>query len=418
MKKKNRLLNIAMFAMILVIILSSAAAVGNLRGWFDDAAGSAVAGNVIGIVNIERSGVAYAITSETSLRDNDIFTTREGSSFVITEGENTLSLNEKTGVTILSASENAFSAELTTGEAFAAVGKGSISLSFGERVLNAGSAVFSVSDASGVITVNVFAGEVELSSGGRTKTVKAGESGTALPIAGGLDEMSVKSLAAGSLSGFALEKAIAASKDTTLFFTSQELASVIEAREAEILIAREEQAAREAELLARGGTVAVVTTDKVSSGGGSNAGTSNAGAPGVKNTPTCTITIRCDTILDNMGDLTPGKDRYVPANGVILATSTVQFVEGETVFDVLKRACDAAGLQLEYSYHAAYESVYIKGINHLYEFDCGPQSGWMYKVNGWFPNYGCSSYTLKPGDVIVWCYTCKGLGADVGGSVY
>ena len=38
----------------------------------------------------------------------------------------------------------------------------------------------------------------------------------------------------------------------------------------------------------------------------------------------------------------------------------------------------------------------------------------MYKVNGWFPNYGCSSYKLEDGDTIVWCYTCKGLGTDVG----
>ena len=38
----------------------------------------------------------------------------------------------------------------------------------------------------------------------------------------------------------------------------------------------------------------------------------------------------------------------------------------------------------------------------------------MYKVNGWFPNYGCSSYYLRDGDVIVWCYTCEGLGTDVG----
>ena len=37
----------------------------------------------------------------------------------------------------------------------------------------------------------------------------------------------------------------------------------------------------------------------------------------------------------------------------------------------------------------------------------------MYKVNGWFPNYGCSSYYLKDGDVIEWVYTCD-LGKDVG----
>ncbi len=38
----------------------------------------------------------------------------------------------------------------------------------------------------------------------------------------------------------------------------------------------------------------------------------------------------------------------------------------------------------------------------------------MYKVNGWFPNYGCSRYQLKAGDEIEWVYTCD-LGNDVGG---
>ena len=73
-----------------------------------------------------------------------------------------------------------------------------------------------------------------------------------------------------------------------------------------------------------------------------------------------------------------------------------------------------ANIQIEYSWTPMYDSYYIEGINHLYEFDCGEQSGWMYKVNEWFPNYGCSSYEVGDGDVIVWCYTCMGLGADVG----
>lgn len=126
------------------------------------------------------------------------------------------------------------------------------------------------------------------------------------------------------------------------------------------------------------------------------------------------ITIRCDTILDNMGDLNPGKVEFVPSNGEILPMVSVYFYEGETVFEVLNRVCKIANIQLEYSWTPLYSSYYIEGINHLYEFDCGEQSGWMYKVNEWFPNYGCSSYDVSDGDVIVWCYTCKGLGADVG----
>lgn len=53
----------------------------------------------------------------------------------------------------------------------------------------------------------------------------------------------------------------------------------------------------------------------------------------------------------------------------------------------------------------------------LYEFDCGKDSGWMYCVNGWYPNYGCSKYTLEDGDTVEWRYTCN-LGRDVGDQYY
>lgn len=132
----------------------------------------------------------------------------------------------------------------------------------------------------------------------------------------------------------------------------------------------------------------------------------------------CTIEILCGTILNNLDALREGKSAFVPANGVILAQSAVRFEDGETVFDVLKRACELADIQLEYSFTPLYNSYYIEGINNLYEFDCGEQSGWMYKVNGVFPDYGCSAYQLSDGDEIVFCYTCVGLGADVGGSVH
>ena len=63
------------------------------------------------------------------------------------------------------------------------------------------------------------------------------------------------------------------------------------------------------------------------------------------------------------------------------------------------------------------DSYYLEGICHLYEFDCGPESGWMYQVSGKFPNYGCSSYEVQPGDRIEWLYSCIGLGADLGADV-
>ena len=128
----------------------------------------------------------------------------------------------------------------------------------------------------------------------------------------------------------------------------------------------------------------------------------------------CTITIRCDTIFDNADVLEETKAPYVPEDGEILPVTTVEFIPGETVFQVLQRVCEVSEIQLEYSWTPLYDSYYVEGINHLYEFDCGFESGWMYKVDGWFPNYGCSAYELQGGEEIVWYYTCKGLGTDVG----
>ena len=129
---------------------------------------------------------------------------------------------------------------------------------------------------------------------------------------------------------------------------------------------------------------------------------------------TCTFSIECSTILNNLDQLDPDKLEMVPSGGVILAKTTVTFYEGESVFDVLQRVCLQYGIHMESSWTPIYNSAYIEGIHNLYEFDCGSLSGWMYRVNGWYPNYGCSRYQLQDGDVVEWRYTCD-LGNDVGG---
>ena len=129
---------------------------------------------------------------------------------------------------------------------------------------------------------------------------------------------------------------------------------------------------------------------------------------------TCTLSIRCDTILANLDWLDPNKTELVPADGIIFPTTTVTFYEGESVFNLLQREMKKAGVHMEFENTPIYNSAYIEGIANLYEFDCGELSGWMYKVNDWFPNYGCSRYQLKEGDVVEWVYTCN-LGIDVGG---
>lgn len=132
-----------------------------------------------------------------------------------------------------------------------------------------------------------------------------------------------------------------------------------------------------------------------------------------KKSYTCTFSIECSTILNNLADLDPDKRELVPSNGVILAPTKVTFYEGESVFDVLQRVCKEKGIHMESSWTPIYNSAYIEGIHNLYEFDCGELSGWMYRVNGWYPNYGCSRYQLADGEVVEWRYTCD-LGNDVG----
>ena len=130
---------------------------------------------------------------------------------------------------------------------------------------------------------------------------------------------------------------------------------------------------------------------------------------------TVTLEIRCDTLSQNMDYLeTPALEDWIPEDGVILARTEYKGTTDNTVFDALNTLCRNNDIHMEFSFTPIYESNYIEGIGYLYEFDGGPASGWMYKVNDWFPNYGCSSYYLSDGDEIVWCYTCRGYGADVG----
>ena len=135
------------------------------------------------------------------------------------------------------------------------------------------------------------------------------------------------------------------------------------------------------------------------------------GKPDEEKPLACTFLITCETALES-ADLDDAVRAVLPEDGVILQRNAA-FEEGESVFDVLQRVCREADVQMEFSMTPVYQSAYIEGIGNLYEFDCGPGSGWMYSVNGDYPNYGCSRYTLQDGDAVAWHYTCD-FGADLG----
>ncbi|MBR5751095.1 MAG: DUF4430 domain-containing protein [Clostridia bacterium] len=123
---------------------------------------------------------------------------------------------------------------------------------------------------------------------------------------------------------------------------------------------------------------------------------------------TVTLTIRCDTVL-GLSDA-----EYIPADGVILPVTEFAILRGDTVYDVLTQAARTYRIQLDSKSGAlgGYGLKYIAGINHLYEYDFGELSGWVYHVNGISASVGCGDYVLRDGDEIAWLYT-RDLGEDV-----
>ena len=127
----------------------------------------------------------------------------------------------------------------------------------------------------------------------------------------------------------------------------------------------------------------------------------------------CTFSISCATILDNKDKMSPDIADIVPSDGWIMKPEKVEITDGESVFDVLVRLCREKNIHMEYTMTPIYNSAYIEGIANIYEFDCGDLSGWMYKVNDWYPNYGCSRYVIENNDTVEWNYTCDS-GRDLG----
>ena len=126
------------------------------------------------------------------------------------------------------------------------------------------------------------------------------------------------------------------------------------------------------------------------------------------------LSVSCASLVGN-ASLDPEKAELVPSDGVLFAAAEVVFYPGETVFNLLAREMRKNGIHMEFASFTAYKTAYVEGIGNLYEFDAGELSGWMYRVNGVFPNKGCSAYTLSDGDVVEWLYTCD-LGKDIGAS--
>ena len=128
---------------------------------------------------------------------------------------------------------------------------------------------------------------------------------------------------------------------------------------------------------------------------------------------TVTLEIRVDMLVHNLNLLHRDKHELVPYNGIIFPRTEVTAHEGESVFNVLQREMRRHRMHMASRFTPVLNSAYVEAINNIYEFDAGPLSGWVYRVNGTFPHMGSSRYLVNPGDEIQWHFSLD-LGRDVG----
>ncbi|WP_305767484.1 DUF4430 domain-containing protein [Candidatus Epulonipiscium viviparus] len=134
-----------------------------------------------------------------------------------------------------------------------------------------------------------------------------------------------------------------------------------------------------------------------------------------------TFSIECDTLLEdvNRNKLNFLKRRRVPEDGDIYPTNIVTLLENESVFDLLLRLSQENEFELDYSNLLFSDATHIESIGNFEKSDAGRRSGWIYRVNGIFPNYSCTEYKLSDGDVVEWLYTCDyGRDLNNGNRVY
>ncbi|NLC40440.1 MAG: DUF4430 domain-containing protein [Clostridiaceae bacterium] len=101
---------------------------------------------------------------------------------------------------------------------------------------------------------------------------------------------------------------------------------------------------------------------------------------------------------------------YAP-DGVMLAGKEITVDPGSSVFDVLK----ASGLTINAS--NSFLGAYVSSVQGISEGAAGAgKGGWIYSINGVFPNLSASNVTVKNGDIVFFHYTVTP--GDVPGSSY
>ena len=433
MKKQNktnlrRLLGALTALLVVAGIAVGVYWVGSLRGWFapppvtvETSSGQTVqipplsltAKSITGKALVERGGLSFALEAGETLRAEDAVTLQGKGTLTVSNETLTLTFGDKASFLVGQKDGGEAQVTLNQGKLYAQT-QGTAYFVVGNQSAQVTDGTVSLSVDKEAFVFDQLSGQTSFLGGDENVlTVLPKQRLTVQQTEGRWGAPEQKKLTLKQLSDFTLEQAKTTQR---LCFTPEQLTGEIARREAEAQQKLEEQLQKETEQQeaeAKRKAEEEKKKQEEERKKQEEEKKHQEEEDTTTSTGSCTLTIECHTLLDNLDNVKESKQKYVPASGVILKKTKVPFTEGETVYDILKRTCKKAGIQLEVSYSGGYGSYYVEGIGHLYEFDCGRESGWVYRVNGKQPNYGCSSCVVQKGDNIVWSYTCTGMGKDV-----
>lgn len=124
-----------------------------------------------------------------------------------------------------------------------------------------------------------------------------------------------------------------------------------------------------------------------------------------KDSETITVTMSIDI-------KTAYQKGYIDYQWIVQPTK-LELEKDSSAWDALNKMAKSKGIPVVK--RGRKDNLYVSHINSLGEFDFEQGSGWMYNVNGRYPNYGCDNRksVLKDGDVIQWRFTLN-VGKDLG----
>lgn len=146
------------------------------------------------------------------------------------------------------------------------------------------------------------------------------------------------------------------------------------------------------------------SSDSASGASGTTGGSSGAtgsgesgSQPSTQNPAEITITVSIDCLTA----VNKGYDAALAVSSSgYMRDVTLILDAGSTVYDALRYSGAVVGSK------TTTMGIYVYSIDSLSEKACGSTSGWVYSVNGAYPNKSCDSYVLQEGDSVRWRYTC------------